>query len=175
MTERKEKILEVALQLFADHGYASTSTSKIAKAAGVSEALIFRHFKSKEGLLQAIMDQGKERSLEIYKDLLNEKDPAKVVVGFLKIPFEVSPEEYDYWKLIYGLKWQTGKYIDTISSPVKEILIKAFSDLNYQDPVAEAELLISIIDGTVTAILIRKVENADEILEALLKKYVHRF
>ena len=41
MTDKKEKILNAALELFANDGYNVTSTSKIAKTAGVSEGLIF--------------------------------------------------------------------------------------------------------------------------------------
>ncbi|MDP4107839.1 MAG: helix-turn-helix domain-containing protein, partial [Bacillota bacterium] len=44
MTEKQQKIVETAIQMFADKGYASTSTAEIAKAAGVAEGTIFRHF-----------------------------------------------------------------------------------------------------------------------------------
>ena len=37
MTEKQEKILQAALQLFAKEGYHATSTNKVAKLAGVSE------------------------------------------------------------------------------------------------------------------------------------------
>ena len=47
MIDRKEKILQSALELFAKEGFTATSTSKIAKHAGVSEGLIFRHFGSR--------------------------------------------------------------------------------------------------------------------------------
>ena len=49
MTEKQEKIVQSALQLFAQEGYHATSTSKVAKHAGVSEGLIFRHFRNKDG------------------------------------------------------------------------------------------------------------------------------
>lgn len=44
-------IAQVAMALFAEHGFTATSTRKIAQAAGVSEGLIFHHFGSKMGLL----------------------------------------------------------------------------------------------------------------------------
>lgn len=55
MTEKQQKIVETAIQMFADKGYASTSTSEIAKAAGVAEGTIFRHFGSKENLLLSVI------------------------------------------------------------------------------------------------------------------------
>ncbi len=61
MTEKQEKILQSALELFAKEGFHATSTNKVAKHAGVSEGLIFRHFGNKEGLLQAILAEGRAR------------------------------------------------------------------------------------------------------------------
>lgn len=51
MTEKKKKILEVSIDLFAKNGYSNTSTSQIAKEAEVAEGTIFKHFGSKENLL----------------------------------------------------------------------------------------------------------------------------
>ena len=51
---RREEILKVALALFAEHGYAATSTRRIAKAAGVTEGLVFHYFSTKEALLLEI-------------------------------------------------------------------------------------------------------------------------
>lgn len=55
MTEKQQKIVETAIQMFADKGYASTSTAEIAKVAGVAEGTIFRHFGSKENLLLSVI------------------------------------------------------------------------------------------------------------------------
>jgi TetR/AcrR family fatty acid metabolism transcriptional regulator len=51
MTERKLAIVQAAIKLFAERGYDATPVSEIARAAGVSEGAIFRHFKTKEDLL----------------------------------------------------------------------------------------------------------------------------
>ncbi len=55
MTEKQQKIVEAAIQMFAEKGYASTSTNEIAKAAGVAEGTIFRHYGSKENLLLSVI------------------------------------------------------------------------------------------------------------------------
>ncbi|MGG5255256.1 TetR/AcrR family transcriptional regulator [Neobacillus sp. SM06] len=55
MTEKQQRVFEAAISLFAEKGYASTSTSEIAKAAGVAEGTIFRHFGSKENLLFSVI------------------------------------------------------------------------------------------------------------------------
>lgn len=54
-SEKQLKILEAAVEMFAEKGYAATSTSEIAKKAGVAEGTIFRHYKTKKDLLLAIV------------------------------------------------------------------------------------------------------------------------
>ncbi len=58
--ERRITIVEAAKPLFAQHGFAGTTTRQIALAAGVSEALVFQHFPSKAALYREILDQGCE-------------------------------------------------------------------------------------------------------------------
>ena len=53
---RKLQILAVAVSLFSQKGFRGTTTKEIAHAAGVSEAMVFRHFATKEELYAAILD-----------------------------------------------------------------------------------------------------------------------
>ena len=52
---RREQILQTAVDLFSQRGFKGTTTKEIAKSAGVSEAIIFRHFASKDELYAAIL------------------------------------------------------------------------------------------------------------------------
>jgi AcrR family transcriptional regulator len=54
--ERRLQILRVAVHLFSQRGFRGTTTKEIAQAAGVSEAMVFRHFATKEELYTAILD-----------------------------------------------------------------------------------------------------------------------
>lgn len=54
--ERRLQILAVAVRLFSERGFRGTTTKEIAQAAGVSEAMVFRHFATKEELYAAILD-----------------------------------------------------------------------------------------------------------------------
>ena len=54
--ERRLQIARVAMRLFSERGFRGTTTKEIAQAAGVSEAIIFRHFATKEDLYTAIID-----------------------------------------------------------------------------------------------------------------------
>jgi AcrR family transcriptional regulator len=55
--ERRGQIVSVAMRLFSERGFRGTTTKEIAQAAGVSEAIIFRHFATKEDLYTAIIDR----------------------------------------------------------------------------------------------------------------------
>jgi AcrR family transcriptional regulator len=55
MTEKQLKIVRAAVEMFAEKGYAATSTSEIAQRAGVAEGTIFRHYKTKKDLLLSIV------------------------------------------------------------------------------------------------------------------------
>lgn len=54
--DRRQQIAQVAMRLFSERGFNGTTTKEIARAAGVSEAIIFRHFATKEELYAAILD-----------------------------------------------------------------------------------------------------------------------
>lgn len=54
--ERRLQIVRVATSLFSERGFRGTTTKQIAQAANVSEAIIFRHFATKEELYAAILD-----------------------------------------------------------------------------------------------------------------------
>lgn len=52
---RREQILQTAVTLFSLRGFKGTTTKEIARAAGVSEAMVFRHFENKDALYGAIL------------------------------------------------------------------------------------------------------------------------
>lgn len=54
--ERRQQIVRIAMKLFSQRGFRGTTTKEIAHAAGISEAMVFRHFANKEELYAAILD-----------------------------------------------------------------------------------------------------------------------
>jgi AcrR family transcriptional regulator len=69
---RRQTIVEAAMPLFARKGFAGATTREIARAAGVSEALLFQHFPSKAALYQEILAVGckGDPALERLADLV---------------------------------------------------------------------------------------------------------
>lgn len=171
MTEKQEKILATALHLFAEKGFDATSTSKVAKEAGVSEGLIFRHFKNKEGLLAAIMEQGRLKSEVHVREVLSKDDPKEILQRIIDMVFSFGEEEKTFWKLIYMMKWKSDVYDDSMSKPIKDVLLTVFENLGYGDANAEAECFMLILDGMVTTLLVRKPANLAAIKMSLMAKY----
>ncbi|HLK48674.1 MAG TPA: TetR/AcrR family transcriptional regulator [Bryobacteraceae bacterium] len=56
-TDRRNQLLEAALEVFSRKGFEGTTTKEVAAAAGVTEAIIFRHFPTKQALYTAVLDQ----------------------------------------------------------------------------------------------------------------------
>jgi AcrR family transcriptional regulator len=54
--ERRQKLVETAIRVFSEGSYRGTTTAEIAKAAGVSEPILYRHFASKRDLYLAALD-----------------------------------------------------------------------------------------------------------------------
>lgn len=167
---KKEIILQSALTLFASQGYDSTSTSKIAKHAKVSEGLIFRHFENKEGLLEAVMQLGLSKANSSFEIVLNQKDAKKRIKAAITLPFEIDKSDYPFWKLMYTLKWQRGSYNTEAFNAFRVSLEDAFSALNYNQPKEEARLIEILIDGLATEVLLKE-QDPTALLNIILNKY----
>ena len=75
--ERSQAIIKAALGLFADKGFDATTTRRLARAAGVSEALLFKHFPTKRALYRAILKyklEEPEQALPLDDSLLSLDD-----------------------------------------------------------------------------------------------------
>src|SRR5207302_6274585 len=61
--DRKRQLLTHAKQLFVTLGYQNTTTEKIARAAGISEPVLYRHFDSKKALFLEVLQEIREATL----------------------------------------------------------------------------------------------------------------
>lgn len=74
--ERREKIIEAAAFVFADHGFDGATTNLIAARAKVSEALLYRHFTSKSALYRAVLRKlMRQQNAEISPSLVAASTP----------------------------------------------------------------------------------------------------
>jgi AcrR family transcriptional regulator len=75
--KRRQQLLDTAAVLFAERGYSGATTSELARAAGVTEPIIYRHFSSKKDLFIALIDRTGEETLRLWQQQLHSAhDPA---------------------------------------------------------------------------------------------------
>lgn len=65
----RERILDVAESLFAEHGLAGTSVRDIAAEVGLTPASLYNHFAGKQALYEAVLERGVRPLIEILRDL----------------------------------------------------------------------------------------------------------
>lgn len=82
----KEKILEEALKLFAQSGYMGTSMNDIASRLGVTKAALYKHYKSKQEILDSIIDKMNELDMERVKQY--EMPEGKVIAEYKETAFD---------------------------------------------------------------------------------------
>jgi AcrR family transcriptional regulator len=76
--ERRAAVLDAALRVFGEGSYDGATTAEIARAAGVSEPILYRHFGSKRDLYCACLDEMSRRLRETVNEVVeNEPDPAE--------------------------------------------------------------------------------------------------
>jgi len=73
----RERILNTAVQIFAEKSYEGSRIDEIAKAANVPKSLIYYHFKSKEEMLQVMIDNFIKEYLELIEDTVEENHQEK--------------------------------------------------------------------------------------------------
>lgn len=108
--KRREVILATAVSLFSQRGFKGTTTKEIARAAGVSEAMVFRHFENKDALYEAILDtkgcqDGVRRfpweENETLKKAIAEKDDLAVFYNIAFDALNKHQEDVAFMRLLF--------------------------------------------------------------------------
>lgn len=91
----RDRILSAAKHLFAARGYENTSTIMIARTAGTSESQLVKHFGSKDGLLEAIFNQGWQAMADLFAGVDQAASPVeklRLIVQQTMAGLERDPE-----------------------------------------------------------------------------------
>lgn len=93
-----------ALQLFALHGYHSTSISAIAREAGVAKGLVYNYFASKEEMLVAVFDEGWKKWEETMAATMQpDISPHEALRGLLTTTTTILQQERQFWQLFMAV------------------------------------------------------------------------
>jgi TetR/AcrR family transcriptional repressor of mexJK operon len=71
-------VVAAATELFLSEGYSNTSLDRVASAAGVTKPTVYSHFKSKEGLLEAVIQNFSSRPLQEISGFLQPSDDPRI-------------------------------------------------------------------------------------------------
>ncbi len=101
-TERREQILEVALRLFASRGYHLTKTRDLAREAGVSEPVLYKHFEGKKDLYLRLLEKLRAQLLAgLDKAERSFEKPEDILRAFGMDYYRVVIESRDTGKVIF--------------------------------------------------------------------------
>ncbi|MBN1847051.1 MAG: TetR/AcrR family transcriptional regulator [Deltaproteobacteria bacterium] len=164
--ERKETIFHAATRLFADKGYKETSMSEVAKLTGVAQGTIFYHFKSKEDLFLAILEEFKSNVNDEFEKWVNNHsfsnglDMLESALDFYLYLASIMEDRFMilYRHDAYELALHNpifGQYLESIYDHLVDIFEKAIisgrNDGSIADvsPKKNAMLIFTMVDGLV--------------------------
>lgn len=103
--ERRQQIILVAMRLFSQRGFRGTTTKEIAKVAGVSEAMVFRHFSNKEDLYSAILDHkacagGMADPCELVADAVKRRDDHAIFAALAQELMNHHEQDTEFLRLL---------------------------------------------------------------------------
>ncbi len=178
--QTRQKILDTALNLFACHGYSSTTIRMIAAESGIAIGLLYNYFSGKEGLLRAIFMTGVADIQASFVPIKTDQDPYTRLKGLIGSSLDLIRAHKDFWKLFYSIRLQPAvmEMLSTEVSALSQQLNNSFSRhfqlLNADHPEAEARIFIAIIDGIGNHyVLDPQNYPLDEVKQAIIHKYCH--
>lgn len=102
--ERREQLLDVALEIICDQGAAALSIDAIAKGAGITRPVVYTQFGDLQGLLNALVEREEKVVLEQLAKAIplsvGETDPDEVIVGAIETFLMAVHERPRTWQIV---------------------------------------------------------------------------
>jgi TetR/AcrR family transcriptional repressor of mexJK operon len=162
LLERKqEAIIVAAKELFLQHGFANTTMEMVATQASVSIMTLYRHFRGKDVLFQAVIQRLCSQKAKEGKEMFWQGDPAEVLhrLGQLRLVYALNPEEIALYQVILGAREhfpEVGQmYYHLIVEKALDRLSAYFEELDRQeslhipDPRLSAQLFLTLLQGQI--------------------------
>ncbi|HEX2868185.1 MAG TPA: TetR/AcrR family transcriptional regulator [Ignavibacteriales bacterium] len=177
--ESRQKIQDAALEVFARQGYHSSTVSSIAKAAGVSQGLLYNYFKSKEDVLRQLMTGMISDVMAKYLPFKpGDKITRKDFINVINFSVDVVLEKPSYWKLYFSIFVQPEVMsivmdeVMKMSEPYLKTFTRYFADKGDKDPVTMLRYFSAVMDGIQLHCMIDpETFPADKIKKLLIKQF----
>ncbi len=174
----RSAIMKAALKLFSAKGYRATTVDKIAQAAGVSKGLLYNYFKSKDELLEEILEKmSSMMQLDDGNDSLPD-DPRQRLEELIDYYLSEKFLKDEFWRLFFSLILQPdimeivmSKFV-SLYHKILEFLVKVFEEAGYENPLAEALIFGATFDGLYVNYLLHDEKfPVEEVKKALIDRY----
>jgi AcrR family transcriptional regulator len=151
LADKPEQILQGAMQVFLQYGYAETSMDRVAAQAGVSKHTIYNYFEGKEALFVALFERLtlSHFQMEFGCELPASDPPAQVLRRLAEI-FLARMDDPEYIAFVRLLFAESGRFPELAQLYLKEIChkgdecigayLKEHPDLNLPDPETTARI-----------------------------------
>jgi len=127
---RRRQLFDVALTLFAEHGYAATTMDDIAEAAGVTKPLVYQHFDSKRALYLELLDVFSREMVEhIVRATAAAQGPRQQVEFGFAGYFELMVANENSFRLLYGRDAPDDPELGAALHRVEETIAQAIDPL----------------------------------------------
>jgi AcrR family transcriptional regulator len=128
--ERRRQLFDVALQLFAERGYESTTMDDIAETAGVTKPLLYQHFSSKRALYLELVDSvAADLLAEIGGATATAPGPREQVEDGLAAYFRMLVTHQTAFRLLYGRSSPTDPELGSALRRVEDAIAEAIDPL----------------------------------------------
>ena len=107
--DRRRQLLEVAAELFAERGFRATTTADLADAAGITEPVLYRHFKSKRDLFITLLDQVGEEVIDTWRESLEGIEPP---AERMRVLLASNPATHERGRGVYRVIFQAMSELD---------------------------------------------------------------
>lgn len=142
--EREQRILDAAEMEFGARGFIGASMETIASGSGVTKALVYQYFDSKEGLYTACVERGRARMFEELQRAAQSAPPSRMLEAIVDSYFDQLEAKRGSWFLFYGDAPQSAvNGMRQRNAAVLADLLRAGASLTD----ADAELLAQLIVG----------------------------
>lgn len=92
--DRRRQLLDVAKRLFAQNGYRNSTTANIAKAANVTEPILYRHFRSKKNLFLEVINEIRRETLDQWREMAATKEDPLEALRLIASSFQYALQKH---------------------------------------------------------------------------------
>lgn len=172
--DKKEKVIQSAKELMYIQGYHQTTLADIAAHSGISVGNIYYYFKTKELLVQAVVDERTRSFIERTQEWESEPDPRKRLLLFLETPLSINQSIVEKGCPVGSLlqelnkseEMEAGKVNTTIRAYL-DWVTEQFRLLGKENPRARANSFIASLQG---GYLLTNSLNDPEILTSQIRQ-----